>query len=98
MKKPSKPLIVQEPVKEPTRNVVTRIHVCDLGIAPKLVDISFGPYGSPDEKYLFSLYVNESGRYIAYSRGREDFFGEGANWWLAISECMHKILQNKKEQ
>jgi hypothetical protein len=52
-----------------------------------------------NKSFLFHFYINDVGRYVALSNtvGCQDFYGEGATWWMAANECMEKILKFRKE-
>jgi hypothetical protein len=50
------------------------------------------------EAYMFHLYYNNYKRYVALCNtvGCSDHYGEGADWWSAVNECMSKINEYRR--
>jgi hypothetical protein len=68
-------------------------HPCALpGDVPDTVEITIdGAW------YSFHLYLNTRGRFVALCNtvGCDHAYGEGPNWWVAVSECAHKVLRGR---
>lgn len=75
------------------QNLKVEVHCCALKEpTPGHLEVVFN-----EKSYRFHFYINDVGRYVALCNtvGCDDFYGEGANWWLAVNACMSKILKSR---
>ncbi len=79
-----------------TQNIKVEVHPCALQEpTPQGLEITFN-----GKSYHFHFYIDTCGRYVALCNnvGCQDAYGEGANWWYAVNECMHKVLQKRGDK